>query len=260
MNVYLELTDEFNKGRVRAVICSGQAVVLHRLAIMSKDGDWILREDEEALFHVLEVLSGHGAVYRFGAPLDVRWMRGGWSSHFEFDIDKLRVRTDFFTRPPRLSPTDLDRIWSESQRQAIPFTGLRDLAEIKKTNREKDYAVIGEIARCMQNKQDILLYSRSAQDLMIYWETDPGAVSELIEQRPLLARIREGRDILEQALDAERRRLMHANEQRLRSYMDSAEAWQAMWPDIQAGIKDMSLIDAHHVIVERAHGVLPCNV
>jgi len=67
-NIYLELTDEFNAGRVRVVICSGQAAVLHRVAIMSKDGDWILRENEEACRHVLTVLERHGARYRFGAP------------------------------------------------------------------------------------------------------------------------------------------------------------------------------------------------
>jgi hypothetical protein len=82
MNIYLQLTKEFNEGQLRAIICSGQAVVLHRLAIMSKDGDWILREEEGALRHVLTVLERHGARYRFGAPLDVRWMAEGWSAHF----------------------------------------------------------------------------------------------------------------------------------------------------------------------------------
>jgi hypothetical protein len=47
MNIYLELTSAFNEGRKRCIIGSGQAVVLHRLAIMSKDGDWIIKEDEE---------------------------------------------------------------------------------------------------------------------------------------------------------------------------------------------------------------------
>jgi hypothetical protein len=59
---------------------------------MSKDGDWILPEDEEALGHVLAVLAPRGARYRFGAPLDARWMRGGWSAHFEFRAGPLRVR------------------------------------------------------------------------------------------------------------------------------------------------------------------------
>ena len=32
MTIYLDLTREFNRGRLRTIICSGQAVVLHRLA------------------------------------------------------------------------------------------------------------------------------------------------------------------------------------------------------------------------------------
>ena len=83
MSIYLSLTRAFNEGALRAILSSGQAVVVHRLALMSKDGDWILRERPEALHHVLEVLQKRGARYRFGAPLDVRWMEGGWSSHFE---------------------------------------------------------------------------------------------------------------------------------------------------------------------------------
>ena len=75
-NVYLALNREFNRGALRAIVSSGQAVVLHRLAVMSKAGDWIVREDLESLEHVLEVLASRGARYRFGAPLDARWMSG----------------------------------------------------------------------------------------------------------------------------------------------------------------------------------------
>jgi hypothetical protein len=81
-NIYLELTEQFNAGRLRAIISSGQAVVLHRLAIMSKDGAWILREDVETMSHTLDVLAESAAHYRFGAPLDVRWMADGWRRAF----------------------------------------------------------------------------------------------------------------------------------------------------------------------------------
>ena len=142
-NIYIDLTTRFNQGRLRAVISSGQAVVLHRLAIMSKDGDWIIREDEECTAHVLRVLEALGARYRFGAPLDSRWLAGGWSSHFEFMQDAFRVRTDFVSRPPRISADDLPHLWADAQKRTPPFVGLRYLADLKKTNREKDYAVIG---------------------------------------------------------------------------------------------------------------------
>ena len=61
INPYLELTEELNRGRRRALLSSGQAEVVHRLAIMSTDGDWLLREDAEAVTHALEVLSRRGA-------------------------------------------------------------------------------------------------------------------------------------------------------------------------------------------------------
>ena len=55
-NIYMELTREFNRGRVRAILGGGQAAVLHRLAFMSKDGGaldaerrQLMRANEERL-------------------------------------------------------------------------------------------------------------------------------------------------------------------------------------------------------------------
>lgn len=214
MNIYVELTKQFNRGKLRTIICSGQAVVLHRLAVMSKDGDWIIREDEESLKHILGILAEYGARYRFGAPLDIRWMRGGWSSHFEFRYRKLRVRTDFFSRPPRLSQTDVERLWKEHESSDLPFVNVKYLAELKKTNREKDYVVIGELARLMKDPRDHLLYSRSARDIIRLAEEYPDLIMELASKRPLLSKYNEGRKKLEELLDAEKRTLIHANEER----------------------------------------------
>lgn len=260
MNVYLRLTNEFNHGRLRAVICSGQAVVLHRLAIMSKDGDWILREDEEALRHVLGVLEAHGARYRYGAPLDIRWMRGGWSAHFEFRDHELRVRTDFFTRPPRLSRTNVQRIWKEQEGRDVPFLNPPELAEMKKTNRERDYAVIGELARLMDDAELELRYSRSARDLMRLSREHPELVERLVSMRPLLAFVAEGRDRLEQELDAERRRLIRVNEVRLKAYADAASEWYRVWPSVAEETATLPLDQVHRVVTSRADGVLPQTV
>lgn len=124
-NIYLKLTEEFNAGKLRAIITSGQAVVLHHLAIMSKDGDWIIREDDESLKHILVILSKYKARYRFCAPLDIRWLSGGWSSHFEFQYNDIRVRTDFFTRPPRIPDKSLQKLWQEQENNTPPFVDLQ---------------------------------------------------------------------------------------------------------------------------------------
>lgn len=260
MNIYLQLTEAFNEGGLRAIVCSGQAVVLHRLAIMSKDGDWILREDEKALQHVLNVLASYGARYRFGAPLDIRWMAGGWSAHFEFRHERLRVRTDFFTRPPRISPEALSRLWNEQEDQDIPFVDARTLADMKKTNRERDYAVIGELARLMTEAEDQLLYSRSARDLNRLAGEHPDLVSRLIQRRPTLKYATEDRERLEAALDRERRDLIHANEIRLQAYGHAAAPWAALWPEITTDMADRPLLEVHRMVTDRAEGILPYTV
>ncbi len=259
-NIYLELTRRFNHGRVRAILAGGQAVVLHRLAIMSKDGDWILREDPQTMAHVLTILERYGARYRFGAPLDVRWMAGGWSAHLEFQWQELRVRTDFVTRPPRLNQVSLQRIWRDVEGRETPFLDAADLADMKKTNREKDYAVIGELARRMVDPDDQILYSRSARDLIELAQRYPDRVQRLAERRAVLMAIGQGREALEAALDAERRQLIRANEERLAKYLEAARPWAAAWPALSRQIDGLALSEAHRLMVRQAETLLPFTV
>ncbi|MGH7859009.1 MAG: hypothetical protein ACREQY_16910, partial [Candidatus Binatia bacterium] len=60
-NVYFDLTAELNREERIAILASGQAVVWYRLAILSKDGDWILRETPGACRRVLDLLARRGA-------------------------------------------------------------------------------------------------------------------------------------------------------------------------------------------------------
>ena len=256
-NIYLELTREFNRGRKRVIVSSGQAVVLHRLAIMSKDGDWIVRETREDLHYILGMLNARGATYRFGAPLDVRWLEGGWSSHFEFSHDGIRVRCDFFSRPPRLTENELAGLWTAHVDDQIPFLDLETLVKVKQTQREKDYAVIGELARKLPMDRQ-LLHSRSARDLIALAVKDPEAVRLAAGTRPLLSHaLAGGRDALEEALDKERRLLMRADENRLNAYSLAAASWQAAWPSLQPTLKGLSLREAHAGILQAAENVLP---
>jgi hypothetical protein len=256
MAVYLELTRDFNAGRLRAIVCSGQAVVLLRLAIASKDSDWILREDQESVDHVLAVLEARGAHYRFGAPLDLRWLRQGWSSHFEFRHAGMRVRTDFFTRPPRVDADGLARLWREQEGRDPPFTGPRILLEIKKTAREKDWPVIGELARLLQDPREQLC-SRSAHDLIELDRVHPGLADRLVGQRPALAAIAAGVDELRLALERERFAAMDADARRVHAFMAAAAGLDRVWPEVQARTAGLPLRAAHGVVVDFAQRCLP---
>jgi len=260
VNIYVELTSRFNTGRTRVILSSGQAVVFYRLAVMSKDGDWIIREDDEALAHVLSVLGECGARYRFGAPLDRRWLAGGWSSHFEFSRDNLRVRTDFVSRPPRIDAARLRQIWIDAGDAPVPVVPLADLAELKKTNREKDYAVIGELARRMTPRETMLRYSRSAQEILACHCEDAATTERILRERGIDPASAGSRDTLEAALDAERRRLMRANEQRLSRYAAAAGPWERAWSDLHRSIATLSLTKAHRCITEQARLLLPFTV
>jgi hypothetical protein len=258
VNPYLDLTQEFNRGGPLAIISSGQAVVLLRLSVASKDGDWILRETPEALAHVRAVLAGHGASYRFGAPLDVRWMAGGWSAHLEFRSHGLRLRTDFVTRPPRLAPADLAALWLQEQSAEWPHVDARRLVALKQTGRERDYAVIGELARLIEAPREQLLLSRSAEDLIDLAARHPQLVRELMQQRPLLGRAAAGdRGALERELDAERRALMAADVARLQRYSKAAARWAAAWPELQREIASLPLDGQHERLVAAALDLLP---
>lgn len=136
-----------------------------------------------------------------GWALDGRWMAGGWSAHFEFfHLHRpdstlsvpLRIRTDFVSRPPRLSAEDIEQLWRGQEEKVgnlesgwVPVVDLARLALLKQTDRERDYAVIGELARRMEPR-DQMLFGRSARDLLELALRHPDLALELAEQRPAL--------------------------------------------------------------------------
>ncbi len=259
LSTYLDLTREFNAGRLRTILCSGPAVVLLRLAIASKDGDWIVREDDEAFSHVLEVLERHGARYRFGAPLDFRWHRHGWSSHFEFAANGLRVRTDFLSRPPRVGARGLSALGREQEGRDPPFTGPAVLIGIKQTAREKDWPIVGELARLLPSERERILHGRSARDLLAAAARNPALVASLVAERPALAAVPKGLDELRIALERERFAAMDADARRIQVFIAAARTLQAEWPALERSMAGLPLRAAHDRLLASAARCLPMS-
>lgn len=157
-NVYFDLTEAFNARGPIVALASGQAVVYYRVAIMSKDGDWVIRETPVACERVLEVLESRRARYRPAAPLDVRWLAGGWSSHFEFADERgRRIRCDFFSRPPRVSASAIEVLFTHAPPSPLLAVDVESLIAMKHTQRAKDYAVIGPLAALLPAEREIEL-------------------------------------------------------------------------------------------------------
>ena len=131
------------------------------------------------------------------------------------------------------------------------------LAELKKTNREKDYAVIGELARQMEDPRLEALYSRSARDLVRLAQDHPDAVREAAVERALLSRVGQGREEIERLLDEERRALIRTNENRLDRYVNAAIRWGAEWTRVSKEIAGLPLTEAHEIMAARAAEHLP---
>ena len=91
-------------------------------------------------------------------------------------------------------------------------------------------------------------------------EQYPDRVQRLAERRPVLRVVGQGREVLEAALDAERRQLIRANEERLARYMEAAEPWAAIWPTLTREMQGLGLSEAHRLMVQRAKTVLPFAV
>lgn len=251
-NVYFELTEAFNEHQPIAALASGQAVVFYQIAIMSKDGDWVIRESATACDRVLAVLESRGARYRPSAPLDVRWLEGGWSSHFEFfDERGRRVRCDFLSRPPRVSFECIERLFEQGGHTRLLSIDVESLILMKQTQRAKDYAVIGPLATLLPPDREIDL------------TTDPDRIMDLAPRvgsasaRPAVkaAVATQGRRAVVVALAEEADDLQQRDRRRVALYEAAAERYLAECR--ASGIADLPLAEAHTRLCEAAVRLLP---
>jgi len=253
-NPYFDLTEELNAEGSIAALASGQAVVFYRIAMMSKDGDWILQETPDACARVLAVMEKHGARYRPGAPLDIRWLGGGWSSHFEFfDPQERRIRCDFLSRPPRVRREEVAALFMPPQAEPPLVVGVEPLIRMKQTQRAKDYPIIGELARLLSPERELEL------------TTDPDRIIALAplhgkESRRLPVKVAfdgHPREDVVVELARETDRMQNADRTRLDHYRNASEAFLREFQ--AAGIGKLDLPEAHQRICDLAERLLPRN-
>jgi len=180
--------------RVRFAIRSGMACVYYGLQQTTKDTDWIvdpadLSNLRRLLYQQQQRLPPWRISYRtvFGAPLDVEWMRHGWTSHILIQHEALGAEQhlDFFARPPRVST------WSPN---ADGFADRDVVARMKRTDRERDWPYVDslgwQIMETGGGAQQALLHVQDAGRLRQIWERATVAErSAAAQRRPVLQRI-----------------------------------------------------------------------
>ncbi len=252
-NVYFELTEAFNAHGPAVALASGQAVVFYRVAIMSKDGDWVVRETPGACEHVLTVLESRGARYRPSAPLDVRWLSGGWSSHFEFfDDRRRRVRCDFVSRPPRVLRASIDALFDRMQTPLVAVD-VESLIRMKQTQRAKDYAVIGLLAAFLPPERELELTTDPDRIMALAPEVGAGSARAAVH-----AALAGDRRAVVLALAVEADDLQQHDRRRVTRYEAAAARYLT---EIRAsGLGDLPLREAHARLCEAAGQWLPTRL
>jgi len=260
-NPYFALHKEFKAAGANVLLSSGQACVLLGIAAFSKDGDWIVREDTQSCSAILRVLATRKAVYRLGAPLDIRFLTQGWSSHFEFFTDGLRVRTDFVSRPPRIP--DPSNLWARAaSKDEIDLVAVEDVIKLKQTRRPRDYAVIGALAEvCGFNEHVPSLALSYLQDYDLLrkaveqWHeeaqrSDRDAVKKIVSGAPR-------RDVVI-ALALEQDENVEEDNRRIALYKDAMFSYQRVFAELSSHwkIRGTPLSDQHRELIALAENHL----
>jgi len=128
------------KARDRGVACaitSGLACVAFGVSETTKDCDLLCAPAAaDIMLGLLQETSlrGHWPSYRghLSPPLDARWLGGGWTSHFVWGGSGGEAYLDVFGVAPRgTTPWEAELLGC--------YAGLHTVAEMKRTNRERDW-------------------------------------------------------------------------------------------------------------------------
>lgn len=240
---------------ITCAITSGMACVHFGVAATTKDCDVLCAAANSDDFRELIAETGLRGLlpnYRgnISPPLDARWMRGGWTSHFTWKTKPEETCLDIFGIAPRGSSP-----W-EAEIQHI-YASRHTVAEMKLTNREKDWPFITALGIKLLKMDDLRgclhLYEASALKAAIKAHDLP---AWMFEARPALTLARSNDDRLEGAMHAEQVFWHKLDACRIRLYE------RALRPYVSAvrkaiARKPLTLSESHDIRMGCAHRCLP---
>jgi hypothetical protein len=260
VELHLFYEDLVRKLRDRGVVCaitSGLACVHYGIAETTKDCDLLCHPGSfDELLDLLGATQIQGVACRYrgniSPPLDARWHRGGWTSHFEWIAGAGTVTLDVF---------------GHALRESFPWTrelvglyaGPQTVAEMKRTNRDKDWAFITALGvRMIEADDDRGWLHIFDADTLAELLSDTSCPARIAGQRPALRLALNCDPRVPGALNAERRfweeldrRRIKILERHLRPYVSAVRKGRSG--------RDLSLADEHLVRIECATRHLPTN-
>jgi hypothetical protein len=199
---FCDLVARAQERGIPCAITSGMACVHFGVAATTMDCDVLCLPEKSEEFRALVAgteLHGLHPVYRghISPPLDARWMRGGWTSHIMWKTKPEETCLDVFGVAPRSSTA-----WEEELHGL--YASRHTVAEMKRTNREKDWPCITGIGVKMLMEGDprgvLHLHERSVLAAAV---RHAAPAAWMLDARPALRLAVTGDDRLEAALHAE---------------------------------------------------------
>lgn len=182
---FSDLVAEAQRRGIPCAITSGMACVRYGVAATTKDCDVLCGPESSDDFRNListTELRGLLPNYRgnISPPLDARWMRGGWTSHFTWKTPGEDTCLDIFGIAPRGSSP-----WEEEIHGL--YASRHIVAEMKRTSRSKDWPFINALAIKLLKRGDArgILHLYDADALRQYVEAGPPSPL-LLKIRPVL--------------------------------------------------------------------------
>lgn len=205
---YAEL-EQFYEGLVtrarrRGIACaitSGMACVAFGVSEATKDCDLLCTPDSAGdLLGLLgeTPLGEHLPSYRgnLTPPLDARWFRGGWTSHFAWPPANSGACLDVFGVAPRSSSP-----W-EAEIQGF-YASPHTVAEMKRTNRDKDWPFVTALGARMIEMGDERGWLHLYDEKLLRAFAEIKRPAALIKKRPVLELAAKNDPKLRSALRAE---------------------------------------------------------
>lgn len=250
------LGSQWRLAGIRAVVTSGQACVHYGIQLSTKDSDWIVQPDDLATLcsTLAEWDERPDMEVRFrslcGAPLEANFLRHGWTSHVEVVEGGREHRIDLFGKAPRVQCTETDQ-------DNAQYASRHVVAQMKKTDREKDWPIVFGLGRQMIEREDWrgVLHLQDAATLQNVWPSVPiQKHAELVHQRPLLALANGSPGMLRRAIAVERSIWIAVNRLRYRRYQLAWKEFYRAWrsePEMQWPL-DQPFLAQHLALLEAA--------